>query len=106
MKAHSFTYSNTTNCTRLLNLYFKCTSSSLRSWHFKISCGFDWGYKKFSIRGVRKALMHLLNFVLQRHNDVTFATYKTVAKTEEKAVIWICDKISKPRIGVEDPKIL
>ena len=37
--------------------------------------------------------MHLLNFVLQRHNDVIFAAYKTVAKTEEKAVIWICEEI-------------
>ena len=37
--------------------------------------------------------MHLLNFVVQRHNDVIFVTYKNVAKTDEKAVIWICEEI-------------
>ena len=50
--------------------------------------------------------MHLLNFLLQCHNDVTFVTYKRVAKTDKKAVLWICEQICKPRIAVEEPKSL
>ena len=90
---------------KLLDLISNVPPVHYRSWHFKIPCDFDWNFVKFSIRGVRKVLMHLLNFVLQRHNDVTFVTYKTVAQTEEKQVIWICDEIWKPRIGVEKTKI-
>ena len=44
-------------------------------------------FVKFSIGGVRKTLMHLLNFVLQRHNDAILVTYKREAKTDKKAVI-------------------
>ena len=106
IKTHSFIYIYTANDTSLLNLISNVPSVHYRSWHFKIPCDFDLDFVTFSIRGVKKALTHLLNFALQRHNDVTFATYKTVAKTEEKAVTWIYDEIWKPRIGVEEPKIL
>ena len=41
-------------------------------------------FVKFSIGGVRKTLMHLLNFVLQHHNDVILVTYKREAKTIKK----------------------
>ena len=85
--------SYTTNDASLLNLISNVPPVHYRSWHFKTPCDFDWDFVKFSIRGVRKALMHLLNFVLERHNDVIFAAYETVAKTEEKAVIWICEEI-------------
>ena len=64
-----------------------------RSWHFQIPCDFDGDFVKFSFRGVRKALMHLLNFVLQRCNDAIFVAYKKVAKTNKKAVIWVCEQI-------------
>ena len=81
------------NDTSLLNLISNVPPVHYRSWHFKIPCVFDLDFVTLSGRGVRKALTHLLSFALQRHNDVIFSTYKTVAKTEEKAAIWIYDEI-------------
>ena len=68
----------------LFNLISNVPSVRFRIWHFKIPSNLDGDFVKFSIRGVRKALMQLLNFVLQRHNDVIFVTCKRVAKTDKK----------------------
>ena len=50
--------------------------------------------------------MHLLDFVLLRYNDVTLVKCKGLAKTDEKALIGICDHFWLPRIGVEESKDL
>ena len=51
------------------------------------SKGFTKDVIKFSIPGVIKVLMHLLNFLLQHHDDEIFGTYKSLANTDKEAVI-------------------
>ena len=50
-------------------------------------------FVKFSVWGVIKVLMHLLNFLLQHHDDEIFGTYKSLANTDKEAVIWPWEQI-------------
>ena len=98
VKTHNVTYSYATNNASLLKLISNPSSVHYKSRHFKISCNVDEDFARFGIWGVRKVLMHLLNLMLQRHDDVIFVTYKRLAKTDKKAVIWICVPIWQSRI--------
>ena len=89
VETHNSTYGYSTNDTSLFELVSNPPSIHYKSRHFKIYCIFDRDLVKFSTWGVRKVLMHLLKFLLQRHNDVIFVTYKILATTDKKAATWI-----------------
>ena len=97
VKTHNFTYSYTMNNASLLKLISNPSSVYYKSRHFKISCNVDEDFVRF---GIEEAEKFWCTFWIWYYNVMmtSFVTYKRLAKTDKKAVIWICVPIWQSRI--------